>query len=197
MSKKISELTETIEPTTNDVLPIVNNGETKKSTLSSIINTIKTVLNNVYASITHTHTKDEIEEADPTVPDFVKSITEENISAWNNKSDFSGDYEDLDNKPTIPSKYELPIASSTSLGGIKVGANLTITSDGTLNATGGGGEGGTTDYTALSNKPKINGVELTGNKTSSDLNMYTKTEVDEMIGDVEAVLETLTTGSGV
>lgn len=188
MSKKISELTETLEPTTNDVLPIVSEGETKKSTLLSIITTIKTVLNNVYASITHTHTKSEItdfpsnvsefnndsgfinEETDPTVPTHVKNITEENISTWNNKSDFSGDYEDLTNKPTIPSEYELPIASSTTLGGIKVGANLTIASDGTLNATGGGGVSG--DY-------------------------YTKTEIDNMLGDIETILETLTTGSGV
>ncbi|MBQ6754242.1 MAG: BspA family leucine-rich repeat surface protein, partial [Bacteroidales bacterium] len=42
-------------------------------------------------------------ETDPTVPSHVKSITQANITAWNNKSDFSGDYNDLDNKPTIPS----------------------------------------------------------------------------------------------
>jgi len=41
-------------------------------------------------------------ETDPTVPAHVKAITEENITAWNNKSNFSGDYEDLTNKPTIP-----------------------------------------------------------------------------------------------
>lgn len=40
---------------------------------------------------------------------------------------------------------------------------------------GGGGEGGTTDYTFLSNKPQINGVELTGNKTSAELGIPTKT----------------------
>ena len=33
----------------------------------------------------------------------------------------------------------------------------------------GGGGGGTSDYTDLSNKPSINGVTLTGNKTTSDL----------------------------
>ena len=43
------------------------------------------------------------EETDPTVPAHVKSITEENIESWNNKSDFSGNYEDLENKPVIPS----------------------------------------------------------------------------------------------
>lgn len=35
--------------------------------------------------------------------------------------------------------------------------------------SGGGGGGGTTNYNDLSNKPKINNVELNGNKTLSDL----------------------------
>lgn len=35
-------------------------------------------------------------------------------------------------------KYQLPKASSSTLGAIKVGANLTIDEDGTLNAVGGG-----------------------------------------------------------
>jgi hypothetical protein len=35
----------------------------------------------------------------------------------------------------------------------------------------GGGGGGTTDYTDLENKPKINNVELSGNKSSSDLGL--------------------------
>lgn len=37
--------------------------------------------------------------------------------------------------------YELPVASETTLGGVKVGANLSITPDGVLNAQGGGGSG--------------------------------------------------------
>lgn len=36
---------------------------------------------------------------------------------------------------------------------------------------GVGGGSGTTNYTALTNKPKINGVELSGNKTSADLGL--------------------------
>ncbi len=36
---------------------------------------------------------------------------------------------------------------------------------------GGGGGGGTSDYDELQNKPEINGVELTGNKTSNELNL--------------------------
>lgn len=39
---------------------------------------------------------------------------------------------------------------------------------------GGGGTGGTTDYTKLTNKPKINGVELLGNKTAQELNLQPK-----------------------
>ena len=40
------------------------------------------------------------EENDPTVPLHVKNITEEKISNWNNKSEFSGSYNDLTNIPT-------------------------------------------------------------------------------------------------
>lgn len=40
--------------------------------------------------------------------------------------------------------YVLPIASATRLGGIKVGENLSIEPDGTLNATGGSGGSGIT-----------------------------------------------------
>jgi lysophospholipase L1-like esterase len=41
-------------------------------------------------------------ETDPTVPSHVKNIKETDISKWNNKSEFSGNYNDLSNKPTIP-----------------------------------------------------------------------------------------------
>ena len=41
-------------------------------------------------------------ETDPTVPSHVKSISQGDIANWNNKSTFSGNYEDLTNKPTIP-----------------------------------------------------------------------------------------------
>lgn len=43
-------------------------------------------------------------ETDPTVPSHVKNITSSDISNWNSKSNFSGNYNDLNNKPTIPSK---------------------------------------------------------------------------------------------
>ena len=40
---------------------------------------------------------------------------------------------------------------------------------------GGGGAGGTTNYDNLTNKPKVNGVTLSGNKTSADLGITTLT----------------------
>ena len=46
----------------------------------------------------------------------------------------TGDYNDLTNTPIIPSAYTLPPATTTTLGGIKVGEGLSVTSNGVLNA---------------------------------------------------------------
>lgn len=52
-----------------------------------------------------------------------------------------------------------------------------------------GGAGGTSDYNALTNKPKINGVELSGNKTSSDLKISSETtQVDHGTTDTTFTL---------
>ena len=58
------------------------------------------------------------------------------------------------------------------------------------------GSGGTSDYEKLNNKPSINGVELSGNKTLKELGInlpnmddyYTKDEVDSLVGDIETLL---------
>lgn len=52
-----------------------------------------------------------------------------------------------------------------------------IDSDGKLYTTPGGG-GGTSDYDALTNRPQINGVTLTGNKSFEDLGLYTVTTAE-------------------
>ena len=88
-------------------------------------------------------------ETDPTVPEWAKAstkpsytasevgamadsapaaeITSADIASWNNKSNFSGSYNDLSDKPTIPSEYTLPTASVSTLGGVKVdGSTITI-----------------------------------------------------------------------
>lgn len=43
--------------------------------------------------------------------------------------------------------YELPAATATTLGGVKVGSGLSVTADGTLSASGGGSGGGESWFT--------------------------------------------------
>ena len=60
----------------------------------------------------------------------------------------TGSYNDLTDKPTIPSEYVLPAATTTTLGGVKPdGTTITITEDGTITAVGGGGDEPTDTYT--------------------------------------------------
>lgn len=49
--------------------------------------------------------------------------------------------------------------------------------------TKGGGSGGTSDYTDLTNKPKINNVELSGNKSLSDLGITIPTKTSDLVND--------------
>ena len=46
-------------------------------------------------------------------------VTDAEKAAWNAKSNFTGSYNDLTDKPTIPDPYTLPVASSTVLGGVQ------------------------------------------------------------------------------
>lgn len=78
--------------------------------------------------------------------------------------------------------YDLPIATKNSLGGIIVGDNLSITPGGVLSATGGG-SGGSSNYNELTNKPSINGILLSGNKTTSDLGISIPTKTSELTND--------------
>lgn len=121
----------------------------------------------------------------------------------------SNDYNDLDNKPYIPTDYYLPIASEEELGGIKIGKDFTITKDGVLQANY---SDDLYDYMQMTNKPSLivldeNNVEreyqfipgmtkedldIAGHdETQSALNLkadkidtYTKTEVDDLIDNV-------------
>lgn len=48
-----------------------------------------------------------------------RTVTDAEKTAWNAKSNFSGSYNDLTNKPTIPAAYSLPVANASTLGGVK------------------------------------------------------------------------------
>ena len=112
----------------------------------------------------------------------LSTITNSKINQWNNKSNFSGSYNDLTNKPTIPKEYVLPEASSETLGGVKVGAGLSIT-NGVLSATGGG-VADSVEWSNIQNKPNIptKTSELTNDNgflTSIPSEYVTETELNE------------------
>ena len=70
---------------------------------------------------------------------------------------------------------------------ISAGDNISITQSGsTMTISGTGGSGGTSNYTDLTNKPSINNVTLSGNKSLSDLGIqpsgsYVTTNQEETI----------------
>ena len=82
---------------------------------------------------------------------FTRKIVNRSAGAWNLLSTFDGNYNNLTNKPTIPSEYTLPTASADTLGGIKVGAGLSI-NDGVLSANGGG-TADSVDWSNVQNRP--------------------------------------------
>lgn len=66
-------------------------------------------------------------------------VTASTLTAYAKTTDLSvvaksGSYNDLSNKPTIPNAYTLPNATSSTLGGVKVGSNISV-SDGTISVT--------------------------------------------------------------
>lgn len=78
-----------------------------------------------------------------------------------------------------------PIATVEKEGKV---ATITITDkNGTTTAEiydgeGGGGGGGTTDYTDLTNKPKINNVTLSGSKSAADFGLATPSDIPDVSG---------------
>lgn len=75
----------------------------------------------------------------------------------------SGSYTDLLNKPTIPAAYTLPTASSTVLGGIKIGSGLAIDGTGIVSVTSGGtGTVTSVAVAAGSTKLAVTGSPVTG-----------------------------------
>ena len=109
---------------------------------------------------------------------------------------------------------QLPIASETSLGGIKVGQNLSIDENGVLSAVGGGGGSGNTttieltlaEYNALPSSEKhdtsklyfitdadpITGIVIDDTRTSVNnlwTSLKTAQEIEEKVSPIELTLE--------
>ena len=75
------------------------------------------------------------EEVDPVFTASVAyNITDEDVTNWNNKSEFSGDYQDLSNKPTIPTVPTDVSAFDNDVGYLKQNYySVVLNPDGTVN----------------------------------------------------------------
>ena len=171
-------------------------------TLAKTIDTVDIVSN----SLTTKADKADVDKVNTSVDEKVSSINEE-ISKKANKEDVQAvstalsskvDKVDVDKISTDLStlndavsaqasklegkadKEELPtVATVEKLGLVKPdGTTVFITEDGTISAVGGSAEG-TTNYLELVNKPQVNGVELSGNKTASDLGLAAASDLED------------------
>ena len=108
------------------------NGYTSNvGTVTSVNNTLPDANGNVTLVIPTTQIQSDWAQTDTTALDFIKNkptipTVPTNVSAFTNDAGY------------ITTQYTLPIASASVLGGIMVGAGLTISSGGVLSATGGG-----------------------------------------------------------
>ena len=92
------------------------------------------------------------------------------VSELSNDAGYLTQHQDISNLATksevsaienkIPAAYELPVASATALGGVKVGSGLSIT-NGVLSATGGG-TADSVDWSKIQNKPDFADVATSG-----------------------------------
>jgi hypothetical protein len=105
---------------------------------------------------------------------------------------------------TVLKNGQLAVATAPQSGTIVSAASekettaLVETDDGTqlcvkTVSLGGGGGGGSSDYSDLSNKPKINNVTLSGNKTGADLGLLSNTATGD---NSLTILGTASTYSG-
>lgn len=159
--EEISNITEQIAGITSSITNLTNRVQTvegKVTTIEGNITDIQGDITNIKGDITNINNAlDEIKGGTTELP-YVKKAGDTMSGALNmgsNKvSSVGTPTEDADaaTKKYVDDKvsgaaYKLPIASGSTLGGIKVGTGLNVTADGTLSATGTGETG---DYLPLS-----------------------------------------------
>jgi len=100
----------------------------------------------------------------------------------------SGSYNDLLNTPTIPAAYNLTAASASTLGGIKVGNNLTIDGNGVLSASSSG-----VPYSGATGPVNLGAYDLTVNSLTFGKGAGSNNGVNTAVG--YAALAANTTGA--
>lgn len=118
-------------------------------------------------------------ESDPTVPSYVKNISTTDISNWNNKSNFSGSYDDLSNKPTIPT-VPTNVSSFTNDAGYLTSVPSEYVTETELNDAISGLGGGTGNISS----DTINSIQV--------VDSLPETEVDGVLYLVKETIETPT-----
>ena len=159
--EEISNITEQIAGITSSITNLTNRVQTvegKVTTIEGNITDIQGDITNIEGDITNINNAlDDIKGGTTELP-YVKKAGDTMSGALNmgsNKvSSVATPTDDADaaTKKYVDDKvsgaaYKLPIASGSTLGGIKVGTGLNVTADGTLSATGTGETG---DYLPLS-----------------------------------------------
>lgn len=159
--EEISNITEQIAGITSSITNLTNRVQTvegKVTTIEGNITDIQGDITNIEGDITNINNAlDDIKGGTTELP-YVKKAGDTMTGALNMGSNKVSavatptDDADAATKKYVDDKvsgatYKLPIASGSTLGGIKVGTGLNITGDGTLSATGTGETG---DYLPLS-----------------------------------------------
>lgn len=86
-----------------------------------------------------------------------------------------------------------PVLTSNTLQNYLIaGDNITLTPGTGGRVTIASSVEATTDYTELTNKPQINGVELTGNQTGNALGLANESEVDELGNELNQLASNVT-----
>ena len=93
------------------------------------------------------------------------------------------------NKPSIPSAYTLPTAAAGTLGGIKVGANLTIDVDGVLSAVQGNYTLPTADATTLGGIKVGSGLSIDGNGVLTATGGSTVPQIQDLSGTTASLAD--------
>lgn len=119
-----------------------------------------------------------VEEQDPTVPDYVKSITEEDINNWNNPkiptktSDLINDSGFLTEHQDITNKQDVLVSGTN----IKTINNQSILGSGNITIAGGTGNEFSGSYNDLTDKPTIPTKTSDLTNDSGFITSYTETD---------------------
>lgn len=135
-----------------------------------------------YANATHTHNASQI--TDDSTHRFV---TDAEKGIWNAKSNFSGNYNDLSNKPVIPTKTSQLSndAGFITNADLDTSQNHVHTNIDILNAI--------TDekIKEWDGKETVSGSQQKANKALSDAKSYADTKIASMVGSAPETLDTL------